>query len=237
MHGRIYTAVGKLAETGQIASPLTLKHIFESDEALTAAGGAEYLFEIAATAPNIINVPDYGHTIHDLYLRRQLITLGEDMVNEAFEPNLDTKASLQIESAEQKLYELSNIGELERGIVGLGDALRMAVESAEEAYRKDSHVVGVDTGFHDLNQKLGGLHPSDLVILAGRPSMGKTALATNIAYNAAAAYKETVDENGTTLTEGAHVLFFSLEMSAEQLAGRILSEQSEIPSTTFDVVI
>ena len=230
VHGRIYAAIEKLVGIGQIASPLTLKHIFEGDESLSAAGGAEYLYEIAATAPNIINVPDYGHTIHDLYLRRQLITLGEDMVNEAFEPDLDAKAAIQIESAEQKLYELSSIGELERGIVDLGEAVRMAVESAEEAYRRDSHVVGVDTGFHDLNLKLGGLHPSDLLILAGRPSMGKTALATNIAYNAAAAYKETIDENGNTLTEGGHVLFFSLEMSAEQLAGRILSEQSEIPS-------
>jgi replicative DNA helicase len=230
VHERIYAAIEKLSETGQVASPLTLKHVFERDAALVDAGGAEYLFEIAATAPNIINVPDYGRTIHDLYLRRQLITLGEDMVNESFEPDLNSNAGELIEVAEQKLYDLSNIGELERGIVSLPDAVRMAIESAEAAYRRDSHVVGVTTGFHDLNMKLGGLHQSDLLILAGRPSMGKTALATNIAYNAAAAFKETTDENGKVITEGGHVLFFSLEMSAEQLAGRILSEQSEIPS-------
>lgn len=230
VHGRIYAAIEKLAETGQIASPLTLKHVFERDEALADAGGAEYLFDIAAHAPNVINVHDYGQTIHDLYLRRQLITLGEDMVNDAFAPDLDEKAPQQIESAEQKLYDLANIGELERSIVDLGDAVTEAIKMAEEAYKRDGHVVGVTTGFKDLDLKLGGLHPSDLLILAGRPSMGKTALATNIAYNAAAAFKEITDSHGETVTEGGHVLFFSLEMSAEQLAGRILSEQSEIPS-------
>jgi replicative DNA helicase len=230
VHSRIYAAIEKLVETGQVASPLTLKHVFASDESLAEAGGADYLFDIAAAAPNIINVPDYGRTVHDLYLRRQLITLGEDMVNDAFDPDLNSNAREQIESTEQKLYDLANIGELERGIVGLSDAVAMAIQSAEEAYKRDSHVVGVTTGFHDLNMKLGGLHPSDLVILAGRPAMGKTALATNIAYNAAEAFKEIKDEFGNTVTEGGHVLFFSLEMSAEQLAGRILSEQAEIPS-------
>ena len=230
VHGRIYGAIETLTETGQIASPLTLKHIFERDNALADVGGAEYLFDIAANAPNIINAHDYAQTIHDLYLRRQLITLGEDIVNDAFTPSVDEKAPTQIETAEQKLYDLSNVGELERGIVDLKDAVYDAIKTAEEAYKRDGKVIGVTSGFKDLDLKLGGLHSSDLLILAGRPSMGKTALATNIAFNAAKAFKEIKNDQGEVVTEGGHVLFFSLEMSAEQLAGRILSEQSEIPS-------
>ncbi len=230
VHGRIYTALEKLIEQGQIGSPLTLKHFFEKDEALSAVGGSQYLFDLAASVVTVINASDYGRTIYDLYLRRQLIELGEDVVNDAYAPEIDSPASAQIETAEQRLYDLSNSGELERGVVALGDAARMAVESAEEAFRRDSHVVGVTTGLKDLDLKLGGLHSSDLLILAGRPSMGKTALATNIAFNAANAFSERVDETGRTVTDGGHVLFFSLEMSAEQLAARILSEQAEIPS-------
>jgi replicative DNA helicase len=230
VHGRIYNALEKLIEQGQIASPLTLKHFFEKDEALSAVGGSQYLFDLAASMVTVINAADYGRTIHDLFLRRQLIELGEDVVNDAYAPEIDSPASGQIETAEQRLYDLANSGELERGVIALGDAARMAVESAEEAFRRDSHVVGVTTGLKDLDRKLGGLHPSDLLILAGRPSMGKTALATNIAFNAASAFSERVDESGRTITDGGHVLFFSLEMSAEQLAARILSEQAEISS-------
>ena len=230
VHGRIYAALEKLVEQGQIASPLTLKHYFDKDEALAAVGGSQYLFDLAASVVTVINAVDYGRTIYDLFLRRQLIELGEDIVNDAYEPEIDSPASGQIETAEQRLYDLSNSGELERGFVSLGDAARMAVESAEEAFRRDSHVVGVTTGLRDLDNKLGGLHPSDLLILAGRPAMGKTALATNIAYNAACAYEERVDENGRTITDGGHVLFFSLEMSAEQLAARILSQEARISS-------
>lgn len=230
VHGRIYSAIEKLIEQGQLASPLTLKHFFEQDEALSAVGGSQYLFDLAASVVTVINAANYGQTIYDLFLRRQLITLGEDVVNDAYEPDIDSPAAAQIETAEQRLYDLSNSGELERGFVGLGEAARMAIESAEEAFRRDSHVVGVTTGLRDLDNKLGGLHSSDLLILAGRPAMGKTALATNIAFNAAKAYQERVDENGRTITDGGHVLFFSLEMSAEQLAARILSERAEISS-------
>jgi len=230
VHGRIYDALGKLIEQGQIASPLTLKHFFEKDEALAAVGGSQYLFDLAASVVTVINATDYGRTIYDLFLRRQLIELGEDVVNDAYEPDIDSPAAAQIETAEQRLYDLSNSGELERGFTPLGDAMRMAVESAEEAFKRDGHVVGVTTGLRDLDTKLGGLHPSDLLILAGRPAMGKSALAANIAFNAASAFNERVDENGRTITEGGHVLFFSLEMSAEQLAARILAEQARISS-------
>ena len=230
VHGRIYAAIEKLIEQGQIASPLTLKYFFDQDEALSAVGGAQYLFDLAAAVVTVINAGDYGRTIQDLYLRRQLIDLGEEVVNTAYEPEIDRPASEQIESAEQQLYDLANTGELQRSVVDLGDATRQAIQVAEEAFKRDSHVVGVTTGLKDLDQKLGGLHPSDLIILAGRPAMGKSALAANIAFNAAKAFKETADESGRVLTEGGHSLFFSLEMSAEQLATRILSEQAQIPS-------
>ena len=230
VHGRIYGALEKLIEQGQLASPLTLKHFFEKDEALSAVGGSQYLFDLAASVVTVINASNYAETIYDLFLRRQLITLGEDVVNDAYEPDIDSPAAGQIETAEQRLYDLSNSGELERGYMKLGDAARIAIESAEEAFRRDSHVVGVTTGLRDLDNKLGGLHSSDLLILAGRPAMGKTALATNMAFNAAKAFQEREDENGRTVTDGGHVLFFSLEMSAEQLAARILSERAEISS-------
>ncbi len=230
VHGRIFDAACKLMEQGQIASPLTLKYFFENDEALAAVGGSQYLFDLAASVVTVINAGDYGKTIHDLFLRRQLIALGEDVVNDAYEPDIDTPAGGQIETAEQRLYDLANTGELERSVIPLGEAANLAVQSAEEAFRRDSHVVGVTTGLKDLDQKLGGLHSSDLIILAGRPSMGKTALATNIAFNAAKSFKESTDENGRTHTEGGHVVFFSLEMAAEQLASRILSEQAELSS-------
>jgi replicative DNA helicase len=230
VHGRIYEAAVKLIEQGQIASPLTLKHYFEHDPALEEAGGAEYLFELAASVVTIVNARDLAQTVHDLHLRRKLIDVGEDMVNDAYAPEVDTPATDQIESAEQKLFDLASTGDTERSYFTIVDAAKLALQSAEEAFKRDSHIVGVTTGFRELDTMLGGLHRSDLLILAGRPSMGKTALATNMAYNAAKAYKETMDEHGRVLIEGAHVLFFSLEMSAEQLANRILAEQAAVPS-------
>ena len=164
-------------------------------------------------------------------LRRSLIELGSEVVNRAFEVTIEESAVQQIEEAERNLYELATTGEFEGGFIPLSEAMAEAIDSAEAAFKRSSHVTGVTTGLIDLDRKLGGLHPSDLVILAGRPSMGKTALATNIAFNAAAAYRETTDEEGRTqVAEGAKVAFFSLEMSAEQLANRILAEQTEIPS-------
>jgi len=223
-HARIYEAVTKLVERGQLATPVTLKAAFESDPDLAQQGGAAYLADLAASVVAIFDVADYGRTIFELYLRRQLIALGEDVVNSAHEHDLDTPAADQIEAAERKLFELATTGESGTGFVAFAKSLARAIDTAEAAYRRESHVTGVTTGLIDLNRKLGGLQPSDLVILAGRPSMGKTALATNIAFNAAQAW---VDSKGK---EGAMVAFFSLEMSAEQLATRILSEVSEVPS-------
>src|SRR3984893_5823215 len=231
VHGRIYGAIGRLVERGQIANPVTLKNLFDQDGALAEIGGAQYLARLAEAAVTIINAEHYGRTIHDLHLRRELITIGQDVVNEAFQHDLDDPATEQIERAEQKLFELATTGEVEGGFRSFATALTQAINLAEAAFKRDGKPVAVSTSFVDLDKKLGGLHPSDLVILAGRPSMGKTALATNIAFNAAKAYKPARGPDGRTVAEdGAVVGFFSLEMSAEQLATRILAEESGVSS-------
>lgn len=227
VHGRIYEAATKLIQRGQIANVLTLKNMFDQDAALAEVGGAQYLARLANSVVTIINAEDYGRTIHDAYLRRQLINLGEEIVNDAYTYDVDVAALDQIEKAEQQLFQLAETGQTERSLKSLDDALATAITMAEAAYKRASHVTGVTTGLLDLDKKLGGLHPSDLIILAGRPSMGKTALATNIAFNAAKAYHDSKDKENP---EGAQVAFFSLEMSAEQLATRILSERTEISS-------
>jgi replicative DNA helicase len=224
VHGRIYEAIAILINRGQIADPKTLRGLFESDPALAPLGGAQYLADLAASVITIINAEDYAQLIRDLYLRRQLITLGEDVVNEAFRHDLDKPAVHQIEATEQRLFELAKTGELDRGFVKLERSLVSSIRMAEEAFRRDSHVTGVTTGLRDLDRKLGGLQKSDLVILAGRPSMGKTALATNIAFNAARKFHDSVGK------EGAGIGFFSLEMSSEQLATRLLGEHAGVPS-------
>jgi replicative DNA helicase len=223
LHGRIYEAAGKLIERGQIANALTLKSLFDQDPALIEHGGAQYLARLAASVVTIINAEDYGRAIHDLHLRRQLINLGEEMVNTAHTHDLDIPATGQIETAEEQLFRLAETGDTENGLRPLTEALTGAINMAEAAVKREGHVTGVTTGLVDLDKKLGGLQPSDLVILAGRPSMGKTALATNIAFNAAKAYMDSPENGG-------RVAFFSLEMSAEQLATRILAEQTGISS-------
>ena len=229
VHGRIYEACGKLIQRGQIANVLTLKNLFDQDAALAEVGGAQYLARLAASVVTIINAEDYGRTIHDLYLRRQLIDLCEEVVNEAFSYDIDVPALDLVEKAEQQLYQLAETGQTEGGLRPLSESMATAIQMAEAAYKRDSHVTGVTTGLEELDRRLGGLHPSDLIILAGRPSMGKTALATNIAFNAAKAYREEIDSTGQRrVLEGAKVAFFSLEMSAEQLATRILAEQTGI---------
>jgi replicative DNA helicase len=229
-HGRIFEACGKLIERGQIANAVTLKNLFEQDEALAEVGGAQYLAKLQSSYVTIINAADYGRTIHDLYLRRELIALGEDVVNDAFEHDLDVTATNQIEAAEQKLYNLAEAGQSEGGFRSFKSAVIEAVEMTEAALKRDSHVSGVTTGFRDLDKLLGGLHHSDLIILAGRPSMGKTALATNIAYNAASSRRRETAPDGTPIEVPEVVAFFSLEMSTEQLATRILSEQAHVRS-------
>src|SRR5207248_2078601 len=231
VHGRIYAAISRLIERGQIANPVTLKRLSAQDGGLQEIGGAQYLARLAESAVTIINAEHYGRTIHDLHLRRELITIGQDVVTDAFQHDLDDPAVEQIERAEQKLFELATAGQAEGGPQPFARALTNAITMAEAAFKRDGKTVGVATGFLDLDEKLGGLHPSDLIILAARPSMGKTSLATNIAFNAAKAHRIGKAEDGRTITEdGAVVGFFALEMSAEQLATRILAEESGVPS-------
>ena len=228
-HGRIYEALGKLIERGLIANPVTLKNYFEQDNALAEIGGTQYLARLAGSVVTVVNALDYAKTIFDLHLRRQIITLGEDMVNRAFAFDLDAEAKQQIESAEQRLFDLATTGEIEGGPAPFSRALGAAIDLAQTAYKRDSHVTGVTTGLRDLDKKLGGLHPSDLVVLAGRPSMGKTALATKVAFSAALAYKERRNDDGSLeVIEGAKVAFFSLEMSSEQLVQRLLCSEGRI---------
>jgi replicative DNA helicase len=229
VHGRIFEAIGKLIERGQIADPLTLKSLFDQDGALAEIGGAQYLVRLAASVVTIVNAADYGRTIYDLYLRRELITIGEDVVNEAYAHDLDHAAVKQIEVAEKKLFDLAEAGQAEGGFEPFAKSLANAIVMAEAAYKRNGKTSGVSTGLRDMDKLLGGLHPSDLVILAGRPSMGKTALATNIAFNAAKLYKPVKQADGRMVAEdGGVVGFFSLEMSAEQLATRILAEESGV---------
>lgn len=221
-HQRIYEAILILIDRGQTASPVTLKGYFEKDEDLSHIGGAEYLADLAASVVSVVNAGDYGRTIYDLFLRRELITVGEDIVNDAHEHSLERDAMINIENAEARLFKLAESGDTRGGFVTLKDSVTTAIEIAEVAYRTEGHVTGITTGLTDMDQKLGGLHPSDLLILAGRPSMGKTALATNIAFNAAKAYMQSGGK------EGGIVGFFSLEMSSDQLATRILADQSGV---------
>ena len=230
-HGRIFEAMKRLIDAGQIADPITLKNFFEADGALDDIGGSAYLARLAASVVSILNVEDYGRTVHDRALRRDLISIGEDVVNRAHGYELGLDALDQIEMAEENLYQLATSGDYEGDFTPFNTALREAINIAEAAYKRDGNLAGVATHLVDLDKQLGGLHSSDLLILAGRPSMGKTALATNIAFNAASAYREEVQEDGSRkVVDGAVVGFFSLEMSAEELATRILAEHSGISS-------
>lgn len=224
VHGRIYAAISTMVNRGQVADPRTLRGLFENDPALSAIGGADYLTNLAANVITIVNVEDYAKIVHDLHLRRQLILLGSDVVNDAYIHDLEMPATRQIEATEQKLFELARTGETDRGFIKLEKAVAQSLRMAEEAHKNNSKVTGVTTGLRDMDRKLGGLQKSDLIILAGRPSMGKTALATNIASNAARAWANTGGK------EGSAVAFYSLEMSSEQLATRLLGDVSSVPS-------
>jgi replicative DNA helicase len=228
LHGRIYDHAAKLIWAGKRATPITLKTFFQGDEPVGELTVPQYLGRLAANATTIINAEDYGRTIYDLAIRRNLIQIGEGMVNVAYDAPIDAPPAVQIEDTEQKLYELAETGKYGSGFEPFTTALTDAIDMAANAYRRDGGLSGLATGFNDLDQKMGGLQPSDLIIVAGRPSMGKTALATNIAYHVAQSYRR--DPDSEAALDGAVVGFFSLEMSAEQLATRIISEQSYIPS-------
>jgi replicative DNA helicase len=221
-HQRIYAAIRTLIERGQSVDPVTLKNYFETDKGLEEVGGAEYLSELAASVISVINAGDYANALHDLYLRRSLIHVGEDIVNDAYDLNIDRNAEDCLQTAESSLFGLAENGNSQGGFQSMRDAVQTAIEIAEKAFNTSGQVTGVTTGMTDLDKKLGGFQPSDLIILAGRPSMGKTALATNMAARAAQKYAETGGQ------EGGVIGFFSLEMSADQLATRILADLAEI---------
>ena len=232
LHGEIFAVTAKLIQAGKQATPITLRTFFENAEPIDATLTVpQYLGRLAANATTIINAYDYGRTIYDLAVRRHLIMIGEDMVNVAFDSPVDQPPKAQIEEAEGRLYKLAEGDKYGQGFQTFGQALTTAIEMANAAYQRAGHLSGLSTGLVDLDAKMGGLQSSDLIILAGRPSMGKTALATNIAYNIAKTFRAEQQPDGTMkAADGAVVGFFSLEMSAEQLATRILSEQAEIGS-------
>ncbi len=228
IHGRIYAAIRRRAEAGQLADPVTLKGEFEHSGVLEEVGGTTYLAQLVSSMVGIINAGEYGRAIHDSWLRRQLIEIGEVVVNNAFgaEPTLDGPG--QVEAAEQALFDLAANGRTDTGFVTFETALVQAIDTAERAFHRSGHVSGLSTGLRDLDKKTGGLHPSDLLILAGRPGMGKTALATKIAFGAARSLLAEARAADPQALAKATVAIFSLEMSAEQLATRLLAEESRI---------
>ncbi len=232
LHAQIFETLGKLIHSGKQATPVTLRTFFENAEKITDDMTVpQYLGRLAANATTIINAVDYGRTIYDLAIRRELIGIGEELVNVAFDSPVDCPPEQQIQEAEQRLYGLAEMGKYGQGFLGFGKALLTAIETANNAYMRDGGLSGISTGLRDLDAKMGGLQSSDLIVLAGRPSMGKTSLATNLAFNVARAFKSERQTDGTDkVLDGGVVGFFSLEMSAEQLATRIISEQAEIPS-------
>jgi replicative DNA helicase len=231
LHQKIFELSGSLIRAGKIATPITLKTFLPADLDIAGLTVSQYLARLAAEATTVINAQDYGRTIYDLSTRRALIVIGEDMVNVAFDAPVDFAPRAQIEDAERRLYELAETGRYDGGFQRFTSALKTAVDMAANAYERDGKLSGIATGLSDLDRMMGGLQKSDLVILAGRPGMGKTALATNIAYNIARAWRGETQADGRVATANGGIIgFFSLEMSAEQLATRIISEQTEIPS-------
>ena len=220
----IFKTLKKLITNDQIADINTLKVFLENDEEFENSGGLPYLLGIIENSISIINSKQYGELIYDLFLRRKLIDLGTNLINESYS-NFDDHDSVEIiEKTESGLFNLANQGDFERGPKPFDDVLVETLNYAEKAYKKSSDVVGLKTGLKDFDKKIGGLHKSDLIIIAGRPSMGKTAFATNIASNICQ-FKSNDNDSSKH-----NVLFFSLEMSSEQLATRLISEISKISS-------
>jgi|TARA_B100001059_G_scaffold196888_1_gene202090 replicative DNA helicase len=222
-HIKIYELIENLNSKGMIANPITLKNFFEKENMLNDVGGTEYLVKITRFSGSTKQAVDYSKIIHEMYLRRELIQISDNLSNDTLNASSqDYDAEEIIETTEKSLFDLAERGSFSQSFLKFNQALDQTIQMATLAMQNDQGIVGVPTGLTELDQKLGGLHKSDLVILAGRPSMGKTALATNIAYNVA--------QNIYSRQEKSSVAFFSLEMSSEQLSTRILSEQAHIKS-------
>jgi replicative DNA helicase len=232
LHRKIYEVGGDIIRMGKTANPVTIKTFLPAESKVGDMTVAQYLARLATEAVTIINAEDYGRAIYDLALRRSLISIGEDMVNIAFDAPLDMPPSTQIEDAERRLFELAETGRYDGGFQSFNDAVSLAIDMAGAAYQRDGGLSGISTGISSLDARMGGLQHSDLIVLAGRPGMGKTSLATNIAFNIAQAYEGEVQADGSMKAKNGGVVgFYSLEMSAEQLATRIISEQTEISSS------
>jgi replicative DNA helicase len=228
-HKEIYRLMERQFAAGFPVDVITIKNYLEQQGVLESVGGVEYLTQLAGAGATVVNVEQYGRIIYENAMRRELINLGTEITDSAYIEDLDKPVQTQIELAEQKLFELSANGEIDKGPMEMGMALRAALEEAEIAYKADGKLSGLTTGLRDLDKSIGGLHKSDLIIIAGRPGMGKTAIVTNIAFNAANAI---LRGNVNPKYKGA-VVFFSLEMSASQLAARVLSSQTEISSNSM----
>ena len=229
LHGRIFAQIRNLADRNMVANPITLRPLFEADPAIADLGGASYLLALTADPSVVIAARDCARQIYDLALLRALVNVGAELVQAATDTSMEVAPLKQVEAAEEALYRVAETGEVSGASVEFAAAAGKAVEMAAKAMKSGGHLSGLTTGLTGINNKIGGLHNSDLVILAGRPAMGKTALATNIAFSTALRCKQ--DQlAGISPSSGAPVAFFSLEMSADQLANRILAEQSEISS-------
>jgi replicative DNA helicase len=221
MHQKIFNAIESMIYKGMLANPITLKNYFEKEK--DDLDIPEYLVKITKFSTSVRQAIEYSKIIYDMFVRRELIKISEQMIDNAKENDLETNGQNIIENSERLLYDLAEKGTFNSSLIKFDDAMKQTIEMASAAYKNEGGIVGVPTGLRDLDDKLGGLHQSDLVIIAGRPSMGKTSLATNIAFNAA----HNILESGTK----SSVAFFSLEMSSEQLSTRIISEQARISSS------
>ena len=220
MHQKIYNAIENLIYKGMLANPITLKNYFEDEK--DDLNIPEYLVKITKFSTSVRQAIEYSKIIYDMFVRRELIKISEQTIDSAKINDLDTSGQNIIENSERLLFDLAEKGSFSSSLIKFDDAMKQTIEMASAAYKNEGGIVGVPTGLRDLDYKLGGLHQSDLIIIAGRPSMGKTSLATNIAFNAA----KNIQDNG----KKSSVAFFSLEMSSEQLSTRILSEQARISS-------
>jgi replicative DNA helicase len=231
LHGRIYDAILRLTDRNMIANPVTLRPLFDGDEAMKEVGGPSYLAQLTGSGAAIIGARDFAQQIYDLALLRALVAVGRGLVEGALDTSEEVAPLSQIERAESELYKVAEEGGAEGKAKSFGEATRIALETAEKALNSGGHLSGLTTGLDSLNGKIGGMHRSDLMILAGRPGMGKTSLATNIAFSAAQRFlRDQEDGIAPEKSAGAPTAFFSLEMSADQLATRILAEQSGISS-------
>ena len=222
IHIKVYEVIENLNSKGMIANPITLKNFFEKNQGLDDVGGVEYLVKLTRFSSSVKQALDYAKIVHENYVKRELLQISHNIKDDSLNSQDDKSSDLIIEDAEKSLFDLAERGSFSQSFIKFNLALDQSIIMAEQAMKNDQGIVGVPTGLTDLDEKLGGLHKSDLVIIAGRPSMGKTALATNIAYHAA----KNIQSKGTK----SSVAFFSLEMSSEQLSTRILSEQSRIKS-------